>query len=148
MVSKLTARVLGGKQLINNPVVQNGKKGIKYALKWLTKASVKSFDEVILPKAQDIIKDGKVKSFSELYKNADSAVKTQVKKIAGAQIAGYLYSGIVLGVGISKLNIFITKTLNKNKSQKLMVDKVNAKPDTVNISQIKEFMSPVFKDFT
>lgn len=148
MVSKLTARAIGGKQLINNPIVQdNSKKGIKYAFKWLTNASVKSFDEVLLPTAKEIIKDGKVKSFSELYKNADSAVKTQVKKIAGSQIAGYLYSGLVLGVGISKLNIFITRTLNKKKSQKLMVDTVNAKPDTVNIPQFKELMDPVFKDF-
>lgn len=117
MVSKLTARALGGKELINNPVVEeNGKKGIKYAFKWLTKASVKSYDEVLLPAVKEITKDGKVEKFSELFKKADTATKKKIFKIAGSQVAGYLYSGLVLGVGIAKLNIFITKSLQKKKN--------------------------------
>lgn len=148
MVSKLTARALGGKELINNPVAQDGaKKGVKYAAQWLTKASVKSFDEVLLPKAKDIAKDGKVLKFSEMFKNADAATKSKIFKIAGSQVAGYLYSGIVLGVGISKLNIFITKKLEEKRNANK--PKVN---DTVSygidyFKNAKCELSSVFKDF-
>ncbi len=138
MVSKLTARALGGKELINNPAAkETGKKGIKYAANWLTKASVKSFDEVLLPNAKEIIKDGKVMKFSELLKNADAATKSKVFKIATSQVAGYLYSGLVLGMGISKLNIFITKKLNEKRN----ADKLQ------NTYNFQDELSSVFKDF-
>ena len=163
MVSKLVARGIGGKELINNPIVKDGtKKGfmksVKYAAKWLTKASVKSFDEVLLPKAKNITQDGKLLSFKELYKNANSYTKSQVKKIAGSQIAGYLYSGFVLGVGIAKLNISITKRLNERKKAKDKMndeingnnnaEKVDNKQDTKNYSKLMgEQLSSVFKEF-
>ena len=138
MVSKLTARALGGKELINNPAAkETGKKGLKYAANWLTKASVKSFDEVLLPSAKEIMKNGKVMKFSELLKNADAATKSKVFKIAASQVAGYLYSGIVLGMGISKLNIFITKKLNEKR---------NAEKPKVTYNFQNE-LSSVFKDF-
>ena len=145
MVSKLTARALGGKDLINNPIANEGKKGIGYAFKWLTKASVKSFDEVLLPKATEVIKDGKALKFSELFKNADAATKTKVAKIAASQVAGYLYSGLVLGVGIAKLNIFITKKVQeKNKAQN---PQANQKLEMVDIAKMQAQQNPVFKDF-
>ena len=123
MVSKLTARALGGKELINNPVAQDGaKKGLKYGLKWLTKASVKSFDEVLLPNAKEITKNGK--------------------------IAGYLYSGLVLGVGIAKLNIFITKQIQARKKASMkMNNQVNPKYDINYLSKMQGELSSVFKDF-
>lgn len=148
MVSKLTARALGGKELINNPVSQEGKKGIGYAFKWLSKASVKSFDEVLLPKANEIVKDGKAVKFSELFKKADSATKSKIAKIATSQVAGYLYSGIVLGVGISKLNIFITKKVQAKKNAK---NQAAATPlpklDLAEIAKLQTKNSTVFKDF-
>ena len=149
MVSKLTARALGGKELINNPVAQDGaKKGIKYALKWLTKASVKSFDEVLLPNAKEITKNGKMLKFSELFRKADSATKSKVLKIAGSQIAGYLYSGLVLGVGIAKLNIFITKQVQARKKASMNMNKqVNPKYDINYLSKMQCELSSVFKDF-
>ena len=149
MVSKLTARAIGGKELINNPVTQDGaKKGLKYGLNWLTKASVKSFDEILLPNAKDIAKNGKMKKFSELFKNADSATKSKVLKIAGSQVAGYLYSGIVLGVGIAKLNIFITKQVQeRKKANAKMNSQVNPKYDMNYLSKMKNEMSSVFQEF-
>ena len=149
MVSKLTARALGGKELINNPVAQDGaKKGIKYGLKWLTKASVKSFDEVLLPNAKEITKNGKILKFSELFKKADSATKAKVLKVACSQIAGYLYSGLVLGVGIAKLNIFITKQVQARKKASMNMNKqVNPKYDINYLSKMQCELSSVFKDF-
>ena len=152
MVSKLTARAIGGKELINNPVTQDGaKKGVKYALNWLTKSSVKSFDEVLLPNAKELMKDGKVMKFSEMFKNAAPDVKKKIFKLAGAQIAGYLYSGIVLGMGIAKLNIFITKQVQAKRDLK---EKMKPKDAQSSLSKIDfEYFNkldkpnPVFKDF-
>ena len=167
LVSKLIARAIGGKELINNPVTKDKcKSGAGYVFNWLAKASVKSFDEVLLPKMKDIAKDGKVFKFSEMFKNADSATKSKILKIAGSQVAGYLYSGLVLGIGIAKLNIFITKKCearraaknpNKNNSPKPAqssldnVFDVKAQKkkiaDTSYMKYAKEEMSSVFKDF-
>ena len=149
MVSKLTARALGGKELINNPVAEDGaKKGLKYGLKWLTKASVKSFDEVLLPNAKELTKNGKMLKFSELFKKADSATKSKILKIAGSQVAGYLYSGIVLGVGIAKLNIFITKQIQARKKASMNMNKqVNPKYDVNYLAKKQDELSSVFKDF-
>ena len=151
MVSKLVARGLGGKELINNPIAQDGtKKGIKYAFKWLTQASVKSYDEVLLPKAKEITKNGRLLNFSELFKKADANTKSKVLKIATSQVAGYLYSGIVLGVGIAKLNIFITKQLQAKKNvqdemkqEVSLADSTPSKP--VSLTTIKH--DGIFKEF-
>lgn len=170
LVSKLIARGIGGKELINNPVVkENCKSKLGYAFNWLSKAGVKSFDEVLLPKMKDIAKDGKVRKFSEMFMSADSATKSKILKIAGSQVAGYLYSGLVLGIGISKLNIFITRKFEAKKAEKEQKKPVinngekpaqsglnnvfkNAeqKKQSINTSYFKyakEDLSDVFKDF-
>lgn len=128
MVSKLVARGLGkGGELVNNSVAKEGKNAVKYGWEWLTKASVKTYDQVLLKGLADagkeVIKDGKALGFGELMKLADKATKAKVGKIALAQVAGYLYSGVVLGFGIAKLNIFIT-----GKVQKAQKDKQPTKP--------------------
>ncbi len=147
MVSKLTARALGGKELINNPIAkENSKKGLGYAFKWLTKTSVKSFDEVLLPNAKELIKDGKVLKFTELFKNADASVKSKIWKIAASQIAGYLYSGLVLGIGIAKLNIFITKKLEEKRNAKN--PQQSDKSNFYGYDYFKNIeLNTVFKDF-
>lgn len=168
LVSKLIARGIGGKELINNPVVkENCKSRAGYVFNWLAKAGVKSFDEVLLPKMKDISKDGKMLNFSQMFKMADGATKSKIMKIALSQVAGYLYSGLVLGIGIAKLNIFITKKCEarraaknpqtpKDNSQKpaqsglgnVFDDKTNKKLSKTNYMQYaKEEVSPVFKDF-
>ena len=125
MVTKLVARGLGGKELINNPLIekapQEAKKGIKYAWNWITKAGVKTYDQVLLDgikNTDDIIKNGKSLGFKGMWKVADAASKAKVGKLAVAQIAGYLYSGVVLGFGIAKLNIFITGKVQKSQKAK------------------------------
>ena len=164
MVSKLTARALGGKELINNPIKETGKKGLKYAFDWISKSSVKSYNEVLMPKAKEVIKDGKVLSLAEMYKNASPAVKKQVKQIATSQVAGYLYSGLVLGIGIAKLNIFITKKMQERKKAKenenQNPNQVSAQTSTqsqntnkteqatkIDAIKIEKSKSAVFKDF-
>ena len=130
MVSKLSARAFG-KDLINNPVIaKNGKKGIKYAAEWITKASVKNFSEILMPNAKELTRNGKLLNIAQLYKAADKATKSKVLKAAGAQVLGYLYSGLVLGVGIAKLNIAITNRI-KNKERE---ESLSTNPITVRVS--------------
>ena len=71
---------------------------------------------------------GKVlaKTFKEMMgdlNNLPEATKKIAKKRLGtlnkAQLAGYLFSGLVLGLGIPNLNIFITNTLDKKRKAKL-----------------------------
>ncbi len=148
MVSKLTARAMGGKELINNPIAkENSKKGLGYAFNWLTKTSVKSFDEVLLPNAKELVKDGKVMKFNELFKNVDNSVKSKIWKIAASQIAGYLFSGIVLGVGIAKLNIFITKKLEEKRNTE-NIKQSSDKSKLYGYDYLKNIeLNTVFKDF-
>lgn len=122
MVTKLAARFLpGGKDLINYVKPEGGSK-FKQAWNWITKASVKTYDEILLKEAETVIKDGKALKFGELFKSASNATKGKLGKLAIAQIAGYIYSGLVLGVGIAKLNIFITNKVNHKKSNARISD--------------------------
>ncbi len=152
-VSKLTSRAIGGKELINNPVAQDGsKKGLSYAKDWLMKTSVKSFEEILLPAVEKYQKDGKTLSIAELYKNASPELKSKVAKVAGAQVAGYLFSGLVLGLGIAKLNIIITKHLHaRNKAHNQMNNELNTNSnlqlDTKYLSELAQKTSPIFKEF-
>lgn len=149
-VSKLASRAMGGKKLINNPVSQD-KKGLSYAKDWLMQSSVKSFEELLLPEASKYEKDGKRLSLKELYNNASQDTKKLVKKVAAAQMLGYLFSGVVLGLGIAKLNIFITKHLHgRDKAHKQMNNELNTpvhQLDTNYLSNLAQKTSPVFKDF-
>ncbi len=148
MVSKGVARALGkGGELINNPVAENGKKGIKYAWQWLTQSSVKSYDQVLLKEVADAGKNvldanGKALGFKSLMDIADKATKVKVGKLALAQVAGYLYSGFVLGVGIAKLNIFITGKVEKSKKDQSKP--TNIDPSVKFYAQNSSQNKPVF----
>ena len=69
----------------------------------------------------DTIENGKALSFKQMLKklsgnNVSEAIRKETKgklrALSIAQVAGYLYSGLILGVGIPKLNIYMT-----NKSE-------------------------------
>lgn len=121
MVSKLVARFIpGGKDLINYAAETAPKKPIKHVIDWITKAKVKGYDEILLKNASKVVdNNGKALGFTKLMSMADKATKLKVGKVALAQVAGYLYSGIVLGIGIAKLNIFITNKIEKNTKKDL-----------------------------
>ncbi len=95
------------------------KDGSKNFFKWLTNSSLKTRDEVLLSalKKQGIetVKDGKAIPFKELVKYADKATKGKLRVFSIAQLAGYIYSGVVLGIGVPKLNIYMT---NKSEAKR------------------------------
>ena len=113
--------------------VMNYKKGTENAnyFKKMFNAALKTRDEVLLETlaskgiSTTKVKDGKViaKSFKEMMNDLDGLKdnvikKTTKKKLSAlnkAQLAGYLFSGLVLGLGIPNLNIYITNKLDKKR---------------------------------
>ena len=116
-VSKMVANKINPDLL--NVTNQDGNKSF---FKWLANSSLKSQSEVLLSEAKkagvDIFDNGKLRSFKAILKDTVEKVPQTKAKIRGiniAQIAGLLYSGIVLGWGIPKLNIYMTKKLNEKE---------------------------------
>ena len=125
IVNKLVANSL-------DKTVMNYKKGLQSnnVFKQTFNASLKTRDEVLI---ETLAKNGKettkqvdgntvAKSFKEMLKEIntlDPAVKKLTKKrlrtLNAAQVSGYLFSGLVLGLGIPNLNIYITNTLDKKR---------------------------------
>ena len=77
---------------------------------------------------ETVKKDGDktvAKTFKELMKDLDKLpeqIRKTTKKRLGtlnkAQLAGYAFSGLVLGVGIPNLNIYITNKLDRQRKEK------------------------------
>ena len=137
-----------GEKFIRYNAAQNGEGGFNK----LIKSSLVTRDEALyesLKKAGiSTIKDGKALNFKEMMKLAPQSAKTKIRYIGLIQMAGYLYSGLALGVGIPKLNIAITNSVekkrkaeeakhkhhNENKPVKMPVDesvKEELKPNSV-----------------
>ena len=112
--------------------VMNYKKGQENTnrFKRTFNASLKTRDEILIETlTQHGIQTSKkvgneyvAKSFKELLnetKNLSPDVAKVIKKrfrvLNLAQITGYLFSGLVLGLGIPNLNIYITNTLDKKR---------------------------------
>ncbi len=106
----------------------NEKENGKSFFSWLTKSDIVTRDEVLtnaLTKAGiDVTKGGKkgAMTFKEMLikaKEVAPVAAKQVKALNKIQLAGYLWSGLVLGVGVPKLNIAITKAAEKKKQAQL-----------------------------
>ena len=70
-------------------------------------------------------KDGKALPFKELTKLADKATKVKLRKLSIAQITNYAYTGLVLGIGIPKLNIYLTGRREAKKAAMAAQNKQN-----------------------
>lgn len=110
--------------------VMNYKKGTENSNYWkkMFYANLKTRDEILIKTLADNnvattkqVDGGiKAKSFKEMLKDLDKLSpeirKTTRKRLTTlnrAQVAGYLFSGLVLGLGIPNLNIYITNKLDK-----------------------------------
>jgi len=93
-------------------------------------SSLKTRDEILIETLakngiETVKKEGDktvVKSFKELSKDLDKlpeqlrkATKKRLGTLNKAQLSGYLFSGLVLGLGIPKLNIYITNKLEEKR---------------------------------
>ena len=128
--------------MIDNSVV-NFKKGTENKGKFakMFNASLKTRDEILIETlAQNGIKStkevgGKViaKTFKEMQKDLDKLspvtkkiTKKRLRTLNAAQISGYLFSGLVLGLGIPNLNIYITNYLDKKRKAEAAQKQANA----------------------
>ena len=128
IVNKMTAEAL-------DKSVMNRTKDVEKEgwFKRIFHSSLKTRDEILLEtlSANGVEtvknKDGKLvaKTFRELEKELEKlpeAIRKQTKKrlrtLNGAQLAGYMFSGLVLGLGIPNLNIAITNALDKKRKAK------------------------------
>lgn len=132
-VSKLTAagfeklskfKDKGEKFVLYNEA-ENGKSWFK----WLTNSNLITRDEILYKEFKkagiSTIKNGKAMNFKEMLKIAPEFAKTKIRYLNMIQLAGYLYSGLVLGVGVPKLNIAITRAVEKRHKAKEAVHHKN-----------------------
>ncbi len=124
----------GVARCFNKSLINVAKEDSKNFFKWLTKSSLKTRDEVLYTalkeKGISTVKDGKLMKFSELVKLADKDTKAKLRALNISQIAGYLYSALVLGIGVPKLNIWMT---NKSEAKrKALLEAQKGKPDGNN----------------
>lgn len=128
-VNRMTASAFHGK----NCELLNIKKGTEKSnyFKKMFFATLKTRDEILVKTlAENGIKTTKTKSgnivaktYKEMLKELNSlkdlAVKNAAKKrlraLNWAQFSGYLFSGLVLGLGIPNLNIYITNKLDAKR---------------------------------
>lgn len=69
------------------------------------------------------------KTFKEMIKDLDKlpqdikkAAKKRLSTLNKAQLAGYAFSGLVLGIGIPNLNIYLTNKLDKKRKEKAALE--------------------------
>ena len=133
IVNKITASALDDPNHTVLNTTEEKTKGVWKNIKRAFNAKLKTRDEVVvetLTKENISLikeKDGKqlAKTFKDMLKDIDG-LPTEAKNIAKkrlrtlnkAQLAGYLFSGLVLGLGIPNLNIFITNRLDKKRKEK------------------------------
>ena len=115
LVAKGSAKLLDkSKSLIT--IKPNSGKGF---VNWLKYSTLRNRDEVLLTElkahGKEVIKDGKALTFKELMKLSETLPTDVQKSLKGklrvlnlSQAIGYLYSGLVLGVGVPALNAHMT----------------------------------------
>lgn len=151
-VSKLAAKCFK-KGIVNYNEELHGKGTWNY----IQHAVEKTHEEILYPTLKklgisSIGADGKVLNFRKLLKLMNEKAKspetaeslknlvketnTKLKYKNYAQLLGYIYSGVVLGVGIPKLNIAITKRCEKKAQAKKALES-NDKMKLATVTQLK-----------
>lgn len=120
--------------------------------KWLVDAPIVSRKEVLHTALKNmeistIKPDGVAMTFKEMMgRIAEEAPKSLIAKNAKSKIkylgliqaAGYIYSGVVLGVGIPKLNIAITNSIEKKRKAKLDAEKAKTSVATAETQKTQQ----------
>lgn len=130
-VSKMTANAMD-QSLLNYSEKEHGKGFFNKIIK----APMHTRDEVLQKALKaagiDNIENGKELTFKQMLNklagsDINKAIQKETKKklriLSIAQIAGYLYSGAILGFGIPKLNIYMTNKSEAKRKAKLAAQK-------------------------
>lgn len=136
-------------QSFDKSLIKQEKKG--GIINWITTSSLKTRDEVLHSALKDkAFKDGKALKFMEMVKALENnkAVNKQLRILTIAQLAGLVYSGVVLGIGIPKLNIYLTKRRMAKKETMSSVQKQDLSQidDKMLTPENREFLNQ--KNFT
>ena len=152
-VAKMTANTMD-QSLLNYSEKEHGKGFFNK----LIKSPMVTRDEVLHRALKaagiDSIKDGKALKFKEMLKALDSpqvaesirkSAKGKLRALSIAQVAGYLYSGLVLGVGIPKLNIYMTNKSEAKRKARIAAEKAakGANAEAKEDSKPTQFASQV-----
>ena len=139
IVSKLSAKAF------NKGIINYDEKNGKGIFKFIQHAVEKTHEEILYPALKEMGIDvldgsGKAIPFRKLVsmmknkaaqsKNFENLAKETLSKLKYknySQLLGYLYSAVILGVGIPKLNIAITKHCEKKAAQKKALNTPNDK---------------------
>lgn len=132
-VSKLTAEKLDKDLIKSADLEENAGRFTKFI-----KSGMRTRDEIVQSALKElnisnIGADGKALNFKAMMKELTNAAKdsnaakaqiakiakTKVGKLNIAQAAGYIYSGVVLGWGLPKLNIWMTNRSEAKRQSKL-----------------------------
>lgn len=105
-------------------------------------SSIATHSEVIIdglkkerPDIKSIIKpDGKAMKFTEMLKALpkNGQARKNLRLLNFAQLSGYLYSALVLGIGIPNLNIYLTNLSDRHKKAK-MAKMMQQEPATAQV---------------
>ena len=149
-VAKMTANAMDT-SLLNYSEKEHGKGFFNKIIK----APMFSRDEILhkgLKAANiDTIENGKALTFKQMLKKlADSRVPDAIRKgtqkklriLSLAQVAGYLYSGLILGVGIPKLNIYMTNKSEVRRKAKLAEQKATENTQNKSSLQYQNMLKP------
>lgn len=131
-------------------------------LNWIRSSSLKTRDEVLHSSlGENVFKKGKALSFNDMIKaiKDNKTAKKQIGILTFAQLAGYAYSGLVLGLGIPKLNIYLTNrrmakqevkesasSEQQNSDDKMLTPQNRAFLDNKNFTGKNNFLSNNDKD--
>ena len=117
-------------------------------------SSIATHSEVVIdglrkerPDIKSMIKpDGKAMKFSEMLKLLPKGgqARKNLFLLNIAQWAGYVYSALVLGIGIPNLNIYLTNLSEKHKKAKMAQAKQSIQPDKDSIAINKQVEKTAF----
>ena len=137
VVNRITAESLDKSVMNRTKEIEN-----KGFFKRIFNSSLKTRDEILMEtlaehKISTVKKDGDkviAKTFKELLKELDNVpeqareiAKKRLRTLNKAQLVGYAFSGLVLGLGIPNLNIYITNKLDKQRKAKMAEQQVIAR---------------------
>lgn len=135
-VNKMTAEALDKKL---DKTVMNRTEEVKQKGFWsrVFKSQLKNRDEILIETLAEngietVKKDGnktKAMKYSEMKKCIETLpeevkklTKKRIRVLNLAQLSGYLFSGLVLGLGIPNLNIYITNKLDRQRKAKAAIE--------------------------
>lgn len=138
IVNKTVAGLIETKDTVVLNTLEEKPKGLWKNIKRAFNSTLQTRDEVLIKTLSDNgveinnVKNDKIiaKTFKEMLKDLKNSdkISNEIKQVTlkrlrtlnMAQGAGYLFSGLVLGLGIPNLNIYITNKLDKKRKEQAL----------------------------